>query len=194
MNVLIILGHPDTKSFNHAVAQTCISQLEANVHSVFFHDLHAENFNPVSHVNSKNSEIKLDPQIQLHCDDLINSDGIIIIHPIWWGQPPAIIKGWLDRVLLPGIAYKFITNEVEKHIPKGLLKAHNAIVLNTSNSPYHKKDSPQESIWKNNIFNFCGVKEIEYRNFCLVKESDDARRNQWLKKIEDLINTTFPKQ
>ena len=94
MNVLIILGHPDKKSFNHAVAHTCISQIESNGHSVFFHDLYAENFNPLLHRGDNSPNTKIDPQIKLHCNNLINSDAIIIIHPNWWGQPPAIIKGW----------------------------------------------------------------------------------------------------
>ena len=194
MNVLIILGHPDTKSFNHAVAQTCISQIKTNGHSVFFHDLYVENFNPVLHIDSKKPDTNFDPQIKLHTNDLMNSDGIIVIHPNWWGQPPAIIKGWLDRVLIPGIAYEFVINEEGRRFPQGLLKAQNAIVLNTSNSPYDKKYDPLKSIWENSVFNFCGVNKIEHRNFCLVKESNDTQRNVWLKEIEVLINITFPKQ
>lgn len=194
MNVLIILGHPNKKSLNHSIAETCKEQIVSNGHSVFFHDLYAENFNPILHIDNENSDNQVDNQVKLHCDNLINSDGIIIIHPNWWGQPPAIIKGWLDRVLLPGIAYDFEENEKGEYIPIGLLKAQNAIVLNSSNSPYDKESDPLASIWKNSIFNFCGVKNIEHRNFCLVKESDESQRNKWLEEVQGIINTYFPKQ
>ena len=194
MNVLIILGHPDKKSFNHAIAQTCISQIETNGHCTLFHDLYAENFKPLLHIANEKYEMQIDNQLKAHCDNLINSDGIIIIHPNWWGQPPAIIKGWLDRVLLPGIAYDFVENKKGENIPIGLLKAQRAIVFNSSNSPYEKKSDPLKSIWKNSVFNFCGVNKIEHRNFCLVKNSDENQRNQWLNEVKEMINIHFPKQ
>lgn len=194
MNVLIILGHPDKKSFNHAIAQACISQIETNGHFVFFHDLYAENFQPLLYTDTENQETQLDNHLKTHCEDLINSDGIIVIHPNWWGQPPAIIKGWLDRVLLPEIAYNFVENETGELIPIGLLKAQNAIIFNSSNSPYDKEGDPLKSIWKNSVFKVCGVNNIEHRNFCLVKHSDESQRNHWLKEVQEIINTNFPKQ
>lgn len=194
MNVLIILGHPDKKSFNHAIAQTCISQIEANGHSIFFHDLYAENFNPLLHLDNENSETEIDKQIKAHCDDLINSDGIIVIHPNWWGQPPAIIKGWLDRVLLPDVAYKFVDTDNGKQIIIGLLKAKSAIVLNSSNTPCDIENDPLDSIWKNSVFKFCGVNQVERRNFCVVKNSDESQRNQWLTEVQLMMDTYFPKK
>jgi NAD(P)H dehydrogenase (quinone) len=194
MNVLIILGHPDKKSFNHAIAQTCISQIKANGHSVFFHDLYAENFNPLLQLDNEYTETVIDNQIKAHCNDLINSDGIIVIHPIWWGQPPAIIKGWLDRVFLPGVAYKFVDNDKGKHIPDGLLKAKSAIILNSSNTPDDLENNPLDSIWKNRVFMVCGVNQVERRNFCVVKDSDDSQRNQWLEEVQLMMDTYFPKK
>lgn len=194
MNVLIILGHPDKKSFNHAIAQTCISKIDANGHSVFFHDLYVENFNPLLHIDNENNETVIDNQIKVHCDDLINCDGIIIIHPNWWGQPPAIIKGWLDRVLLPEVAYKFVDNEKGEHIPIGLLKAKSAIVLNSSNSSCDDENRALDSIWKNKVFKFCGVNKVERINFCAVKNSDKNQRNKWLTEVQFMMDTYFPKK
>ena len=51
MNILIILGHPDNRSFNHAIADTCRNRLVENGHSVLFHDLYREGFNPITDVN-----------------------------------------------------------------------------------------------------------------------------------------------
>lgn len=194
MNVLIILGHPDQKSFNHAIAETCISQIEANGHTVFFHDLYAENFSPLLHIDNENPPTEIDNQIKEHCDNLINSDGIIVIHPNWWGQPPAIIKGWLDRVLLPEVAYKFVINDKGALIPIGLLKAKSAIVLNSSNSPCDTENHTLDSIWKNRVFKFCGVNQVERRNFCVVKDSDESQRNKWLAEVKLVIDTYFPKK
>lgn len=193
MKVLIVLGHPDKKSFNHAIAEACISQIESNGHTIFFHDLYAENFKPLLHIDKENPNKPLDKHIKAHCDDLINCDGIIVIHPNWWGQPPAIIKGWLDRVLLPGIAYDFVDNGKGGTVPIGLLKAQNAIILNSSNTPYNMENDPLDAIWKNNVFKFCGINKVERRNFCALKDSDEKQRHQWLSEVQLMMNTLFPK-
>lgn len=187
MNVLIILGHPNNKSFNHSIANTCKKELEANGHSVFFHDLYAENFNPVHHIETTNSE----KDIKLHFSHLASCDAIIVIHPNWWGQPPAIIKGWIDRVLVPGVAYDFVLNDKGDYIPIGLLKATIGLVLNTSNTPNNDNDI-LDTIWKNNIFKICGVNNVERINFGLVKNSSETQRYKWLIEVEQLVNSLFP--
>jgi NAD(P)H dehydrogenase (quinone) len=53
--------------------------------------------------------------------EIAKADGIIIIHSDWWGRPPAILKGWIDRVIRPGIAYRFLEGDKKEGIPKGLL-------------------------------------------------------------------------
>ena len=62
------------------------------------------------------------------------AEGIIIIHPNWWGMPPAILKGWVDRVMRPGVAYEFLEGDSGEGVPRGLLRARRAIVFNTSNT------------------------------------------------------------
>ena len=103
MKVLIILAHPDKQSFNHAIANECT---DADKAILVCGDLHKEKFDPIitSTEIPKNGEIS--DFIEKHCDDLKQSDGIIIVHPNWWGQPPAILKGWIDRIIRPGIAYE----------------------------------------------------------------------------------------
>lgn len=191
MNVLIILGHPNEKSFNHAIASTCKIQLEANAHSVFFHDLYAERFNPVHHAENINSHIN--SEIDLHCSHLKTCDAIIVIHPNWWGQPPAIIKGWIDRVFLPEVAYHFKQDDKGESIPVGLLKAKIALVINTSNSPTTSENDVLDSIWKKNVLNICGIKEVKRIHFGMVNQSDDAQRAKWLLEVKQLVNPLFPK-
>ena len=196
MNVLIILGHPDCKSFNHALANTCKTQIINNGHSVYFHDLYKEQFNPILHLGNSNS-VATDEIINKHQTDLINSDGVIIIHPNWWGQPPAIVKGWLDCVLIPDIAYTFVPNDKGELLPLGLLKAQIAIVLNTSNTSEDLENKfykdPLETIWKNRVFSFCGVKQFNRKNFWVIKDSDMNQRSIWLSDVRLMIDTYFPK-
>jgi len=190
MNVLIILGHPNNNSFNHAIADTCRKQIEANGHTVYFHDLYAEKFNPIQY--SKNIDSNTNNEINLHCSHLKNCDGIIVIHPNWWGQPPSIIKGWMDRILLPGVAYGFKLNDKGDSVPVGLLKAKKGLVINTSNSATTPEDDVLDSIWKDNVFNVCGINEVKRINLGMVNKSDDLQRTNWLLEIKELVSSIFP--
>lgn len=185
MNVLIIIGHHNKQSFNHAIAETCKKQVEANGHTVLFHDLYAEKFDPIHHNENSDNDIKL------HCLHLKSCDTIIVIHPNWWGQPPAIIKGWMDRVLIPGIAYDFAINEKGDSVPVGLLKAKVGLVINTSNTPNSYENDVLDSIWKKNVLNICGIKEVKRINFGMVNKSDDAQRANWLLEVKQLANSLF---
>ena len=135
----VILAHPDPKSFNHAIAQTVVGQLEGNGHDAFLHDLYAENFQPLLTDKELLKDALLPTAIRRHCEEIGQAEGIVIIHPNWWGQPPAILKGWIDRVIRPGMAYEFLDGDSGEGIPKGLLKAKAAVVLNTSNTNRKEK-------------------------------------------------------
>ncbi|MFB6340300.1 NAD(P)H-dependent oxidoreductase [Saccharicrinis sp. FJH62] len=196
MNVLVILAHPDQGSFNHAIADTCKQRLIENGHRVIFHDLHREKFDPVITSEEIPKEGKFSDLIRKHCDDLVNSDGIIIVHPNWWGQPPAVLKGWIDRVIRPGIAYEFKDGDNGEGIPIGLLKAKTGIVFNTSNTSEKRENEifqdPLETIWKNCIFDFCGVKQFERRMFRIIVTSTKEQRGRWLNEAKGIIDAYFP--
>lgn len=190
MNILIILGNPNNKSFNHAIADTCKNQIEENGHAVFFHDLYAEKFNPIFSAADENSGTS--DEVKLHCTHLTACDAIIAIHPNWWGQPPAIIKGWMDRILLPGIAYDFKLNNKGDYIPVGLLKAKSGLILCTSNTPNNHENNILDTIWKDNVLNICGVNEVKRINFGMVKKSSETQRTNWLLDVKQLVNSLFP--
>lgn len=190
MTILIILGNPNIKSFNHAIAVTCKNRLKANGHTVLFHDLYAEKFAPVQYMDDENTA-RCD-EIKLHCTHLTSCDAIIVIHPNWWGQPPAIVKGWMDRVLLPGIAYDFKLNTKGDHIPIGLLKATTGLILSTSNTPNNYENNVLDTLWKDNVLTFCGIENVKRINFGMVKTSNNTQRSNWLLEVMQHINTLFP--
>jgi putative NADPH-quinone reductase len=91
-------------------------------------------------------------QIAEYCKEIAAADGIVIIHPDWWGMTPAILKGWIDRILRPGVAYRFAETDSGEGIPEGLLAARAALVFNTSNTPALREQEifgdPLERLWK----------------------------------------------
>ena len=156
LKILVVLAHPGRGSFNHAIAGIVIKALERAGHLVTFHDLYDESFPSNLPAEEILQDAVLPHVIEKHCVELSDSDGVVVIHPNWWGQPPAILKGWIDRVFRPGVAYSFQENDSGDGIPIGLLRAHTALVFNTSNTPPLRDQEvfgdPLETIWKNCIW------------------------------------------
>jgi len=195
MKISVILGHPHKGSFNHAVAETVAAALNARGHDVRFHDLYAEAFDPVLPDAEMPKDAVLPPLVMRHCDEIASADGIVIIHPNWWGQPPAVLKGWIDRVLRPGIAYEFREGDSGEGIPVGLLRAKAALVFNTSNTEARREQTvfgdPLERIWKDCIFGLCGVRVVHRRTFGVIVTSTENQRAAWLEEVRELIGKTF---
>jgi NAD(P)H dehydrogenase (quinone) len=147
MKISIILANPNDKSFCHAIAKTCCAVISRG-HIANFHDLYKEHFPALLPLKELGRTSKLPAIIQKHCDEIKNADGIIIIHPNWWGQPPAILKGWVDRIIRPGIAYEFKEKDNGEGVPHGLLKAGFALVFNTSNPPQKGNDQCSKTRWR----------------------------------------------
>ena len=198
MKISVILGHPNPKSFNHAIAQMAVATLKRSGHEVRFHDLHAEGFDPLLPAEEAARGAPLPAAIAAHCVELAEADGIIIVHPNWWGQPPAILKGWIDRVVRPGVAYEFVGDDKGEGVPRGLLKAKAALVFNTANTRVEREQKvfgdPLEAIWKNCVFDLCGVPRFFRRMFTIVVTSTDTQRQAWLADVERIVSDHFPKK
>ncbi|MEL5890255.1 MAG: NAD(P)H-dependent oxidoreductase [Methanothrix soehngenii] len=197
MNVSLILAHPNQGSFNHAIAIAAINALEGNGHSVSFHDLYRERFDPVLPYGEIPKGADIDSNLMKHCQEIASADGIIIVHPNWWGMPPAILKGWVDRVIRPGVAYEFLEGDSGEGVPRGLLKARKALVFNTSNTfPDREREAfgdPLQRLWKDCIFGLCGVEEFYRKTYCVIATSTPVKRTAWLEDAEDTVAEIFPK-
>jgi putative NADPH-quinone reductase len=196
MNLSLILAHPTVGSFNHAVAERAAATIEKNGHRVAFHDLYAEKFNPILPAVEIPTEAPLPPEIEAHCSELAAADGIVIVHPNWWGQPPAILKGWIDQVIRPEVAYRFLEGDDGEGVPSGLLNARTAVVFNTANTPPERErevfGDPLELLWKNCIFDLCGVRNFHREMFTVIVTSTPEQRRQWLGRVEQAIERFFP--
>lgn len=196
MKISLIIAHPDKNSFNSAIAKCCLKTLTANGHTVFFHDLYAEKFDALLPAHEIPRTAELSIELKTHCDEISSVDGIIVVHPNWWGQPPAILKGWIDRVFRPGIAYEFIDGDSGEGVPVGLLKAKSALVFNTSNTESNREinvfKDPLETIWKNCIFDLCGVHVFYRKMFNIVVTSNEEQRIGWLSEVSEIVNNYYP--
>jgi NAD(P)H dehydrogenase (quinone) len=195
MNILVLLAHPSPKSFNRAIADAAMEALRGQGHEIVFHDLYAEGFDPVLPMAEIPRNADLPEEIQDHCRELAMADGIVIVHPNWWGQPPAILKGWVDRVVRPGVAYEFIEGDSGEGTPVGLLKARAAVILNTSNTPWKREEEvfgdPLERIWRECIFGLCGVSTVVRKMFGVVVTSTPRERAEWLEEVREIVRGSF---
>jgi putative NADPH-quinone reductase len=196
MQISVILAHPNPGSFNHVIAHAAAGALREAGHQVHFHDLHAERFDPLLPTAELGAAPSADPLVAEHCRQIVAADGIVIVHPNWWGQPPAILKGWIDRVLRQNVAYKFGTNDKGEGVPVGLLKAQAALVFTTSNTPADREmelfGDPLENLWKTCIFDFCGVKKFHRTNYGVVVISTLEQRKAWLADVARTVGEYFP--
>ena len=180
MNFSIILAHPNPDSFNHAIARAAMETLQRHGGNIWYHDLYAEKFDPVMGGDEISKTAVLPPQVARHCDEIGQADGIIIVHPNWWSQPPAILKGWVDRALRPGRAYTFVAGPNGEGKPMGLLKAKAALVITTANTPQEKEAAflgdPLGLFWQKVVFGLCGVADCRRIVFSPVIVSQPEQR------------------
>ena len=190
MKVSLILGHPSPGSFNHAIVATAAETLRARGVVVTVHDLYAEQFDPVYTAKELLRDAVLPPVIEQHCCEIGEADGVIIVHPNYWGRPPAMLCGWVDRVIRPGRAYRFVPDGKGGARPEGLLKLKTALVFTTANTPDDIERSaygdPLETHWSKVVFGLCGVPCVR-RSFSSVIVSTPEQRAVWLEDVRRLV-------
>jgi len=191
MKILVIIGHQKRGSFCHAIAAAAVDQLRRTAHEVIYHDLYDEGFDPILPHEEIPKEATPDPAIRQQCEEVAAADGYLVVHPNWWGQPPAILKGWIDRVLRQGVAFEFGPEGVI-----GLLGGKSALVITTSNTPREAElelfGDPLENLWKACVFNLCGVEDFYRRNFESIILSTRQQREDWLEEVRQIVKERFP--
>jgi NAD(P)H dehydrogenase (quinone) len=187
MNALFVIAHPNPHSFSHAMADAAADVLSKTGYTLKRHDLYAEGFNPVQPTVESANTASSDPLVEVHCADLSAADLVLIFHPNWWSQPPAIMKGWIDRVFRLDTAYGYPPGVGYEGLPVGLLKAKHALIFNTSNTPEARERAvfgdPLETLWRTSVFALCGVHSVQRRVFSPVASSTAAQRAAWLDDV-----------
>ncbi|MFF7178154.1 NAD(P)H-dependent oxidoreductase [Streptomyces sp. NPDC008121] len=190
MRIGVYLAHPGPGSFNHALFDAVVEELRGRGAEVTAHDLYAEGFAPLISADEtetvESAEGSHDAQVARHQAELAALDGLVFVHPNWWGMPPAVLTGWVQRVLAPGVAYKLQTAEGE---PAGLLKAGRALVLNTSDTPAEREErefgDPLQSIWAACVLPYVGVTDVRRIVFRTVTGSAPEERAAWLAEARE---------
>jgi NAD(P)H dehydrogenase (quinone) len=192
MRALLVVANPNSGSLSHAMCQVAERTLGARGYELAVHDLYAERFDPVQLVGELANASSSTALVEQHCSELARADLVLVFHPNWWGQPPAILKGWIDRVFRLDTAYAYPPGVGAEGIPIGLLRARHALVFNTSNTPPERETStfgdPLELLWSRCVFGLCGVGSVVRRMYGPVAGSSHAQRSAWLLEVSALVN------
>ena len=180
--IFIIYGHYSDKSFNAAIKDEFIKTVKENGNEVDLVDLYKENFNPVF-AGEKPDAVVLDHQKRIE-----KSDVIVLIAPIWNFRMPAILEGWIDKVLSPPWAFRFKKIFGNYGYPVGNLTGKKAIVFCTYGSPQFAirtffLNMPTKRL-RRGVFNICGIKDVIYKRYFAVPFVSDEKRKKFLKDVK----------
>jgi len=136
MQVVVVLAHPNDDSFCHAVAARATAGLEGAGHGVHLLDLYALGvkaaMSPQEHAAYHGDTPLLDPLLIEHAALVKSADALVFVYPTWWSSMPAVLKGWLERVMVPGVAFVF---DAKGKVRPGLTNVRHIVGISTYGSP-----------------------------------------------------------
>jgi len=193
MKILIIYCHPNPKSFNHAIKERAKKKLKDLGHEVRVRDLYALGFDPA--LSGKDFEAihggNIPESIRTEQEQIVWSDVMVFVHPVWWTGLPAVLKGYIDRVFSFGFAYIYKDGQ-----PQGLLNGKKVFIVNTTGSPSeHYEETGMRDALKITsdigIYQFCGFEVIDHVFFGAVPSVTDGVRKTYLTDLDRVIEHYF---
>lgn len=184
--ILIINGHPNRDSFNLGLAEAYKKgavHSGAEIQEITIADLE---FNPNLQFGYQ-KRMELEPDLIKAWEIIQWADHLVWVHPVWWGGLPAITKGFIDRLFLPGLAFKYRENSVwwDK-----FLTGKTAHIITTLDQPswYYRIFYGRPSInqLKKSTLEFCGVKPVKVTYIGVIKNSKEEQRQKWIEKVYSL--------
>lgn len=184
MNILVIIGHPDPESFCSALSRAYMDGAASQSAHVRTIDLSQISFDPnLKYGYRKRTELE---EVLKEAQDFISwANHLVIVYPTWWGTMPAILKGFFDRVFLPGFAFQY---RKDSSLWDKLLTGKTAHLIVTMDTPswYNRLIYSQAGhrVMKRNILKFCGIKPVRVTEISPVNNSSEESRTKWLDKVK----------
>lgn len=190
MRTVIVFNHPYEESYCNAILESVTKGLEKSTHEVDVINLDKDQFNPrMTSVDLKAfvEHTAVDPQVIGYQERIRTADHLIFIFPIWWDIMPATTKGFIDRVLSPGLAYD--------HHPRGfglvplLNNLKSITIITTMNKPAIMYSlligNLIRKVMVKSVFKTMGYKNVNWISFTSVKRVSQEKRVKWLNELEN---------
>ncbi len=189
MQVLVVLAHPTADSLNHAIAQRACTALRTAGHDVHLLDLYALGFRAAMTAEERvayhSTTPIVDPLVHEHAELVRTADALVFVYPTWWSSMPAILKGWLERVFVPGIGFQF--NESGKVRP-ALTQVRRLVGISTYGSPwaYVKavNDNGRRTIMRTIRINTGRTTRSTWLGLYAIDTATPAERERFLERVE----------
>lgn len=182
--ILIIQAHPGSERFGHALAQAYAESAQEAGHEVRLLPLNALSFDPLLR-HGYAQEQPLEPDLQRAQADMQWAQEWVLVFPVWWGGMPALLKGFLDRTLLPGFAFRY---EPGGKGLQSLLKGRTAKAIITMDTPRWIDrwlyGSPVLKQLKLPILRFCGIKLTRTLYCAPIIQSTPVQRAKWISQVD----------
>ena len=184
--ILIINGHPKKNSYCQVLGENYKIGAIASGNEVVLLNLFELQFN-LNLQNGFSKTDELEPDILFAQEKIKWAQHNVIIHPVWWGSVPALLKGFLDKTLLPGFAFKYRENSV---MWDKLLAGKTARIIYTTDTPIwiykYFFMAPSVNQLKNRTLKFCGITPVKVTAIGPIRKSTSEFRQNWIEKIEIL--------
>lgn len=183
MKIYLLLAHPDKESFNNKLADAYEQAALRNGHEVRRQNIGDLVFDPVLRNGYKKVQ-ELEPDLKQAQENILWCNHWVIFYPVWWGSVPALFKGFLDRVLYPGFAFRYHDKGM---LWDKLLKGRSAQVITTSDAPWwwlwlQYRNSDINTV-RNATLKFCGITPVKLTRIDKVKYMADAQKEKAVMKV-----------
>ncbi len=182
MKILVLNANPNDTSFCNELAVQYSEGAKAGGHETELVNLYDLNFDPILHKGYSQPQ-ELEPDLVKQQELIKWCEHLVIVTPVWWINSPALLKGFFDRVLLPGYGFRFTgPGRWDK-----LLAGRSARVIYTQGAPcWYAALFYGDSFWKTiskGTLGFCGFHPIKRTCFGMVADVSEEKRKQWLDKV-----------
>jgi len=188
VNHLLIYSHPNPKSFNHAILETYAAALREAGHEVRIRDLYAESFDPVlpGEDLATMAEGKIPESVVEEQAHVAWADVLTFIYPLWWAGPPAIAKGYMDRVFSSGFAYSFGPEGLQRLL--GDKQVATIVTIGDTEENYRDRKffESMDLLMDGITFDFSGIQPIWHKYFGSVPIVTDEERKKMLEEVRAL--------
>ncbi|MDI3354325.1 NAD(P)H-dependent oxidoreductase [Pseudomonas sp. UYIF39] len=186
--ILVIPGHPASNSFCGALAERYAQSAVRAGHEVRQLFLGAMDFDPVLREGYQQVQ-PMEADLRRAQEDIVWAEHLTLVYPIWWGGIPALLKGFFDRVFLPGFAFKYREG---KAFPDKLLHGRSAHLLVTMDTPpwYYRwiYRMPGLHQVRKTTLAFCGIKPQRTLTFGPILGSSAGQRETWLLQAQAIAS------
>ncbi|GAB4147264.1 MAG: NAD(P)H-dependent oxidoreductase [Patescibacteria group bacterium] len=177
MNIVSILAAP-SQNFTARMFEEFNKSLNPEKHNINLIDLYLEEFDPVLRPEKPRSS-----QVQKYQDQIREADLIVVFYPVWWMNIPAILKGFLDQVLVEDLAYKY-----DRGYPRGLLGGKRALVFSTSEQPNWQLTwlygNSNQLIWSRGVLNYVGIRNFKFFNVDRINQVTPEKKKHIIDEIK----------